>query len=207
MKPKIFTLVDSPTLGQIGNDTAITYANHCDSCGQEDTLVEFLEYSFDSWDGEDIVKTGNIYAVTDRLRNALEGTSLSGFRFSKMKTSKSEIFEDMDPDNEVSIPVFWHFKILGLASGPSGWWNYKGDCESCGRPVWEHTERVSQAVMSPLMGEVGHPRQVDFNSWHGESIFWLNDPGPPLVVQELFNLLENLQIKGLSLQIAEWVLS
>ncbi|OZH52259.1 hypothetical protein AFK68_25560 [Hydrocoleum sp. CS-953] len=204
MLPKIFSFVGCPVIGQLGEESIVTYQNYCETCKRQNDVVQFLDYSFDRWDGEDIVKTGNIYAVTDRLRNALETSGLTGFSFHKMKTSKNELFEEIDPNNEIIIPTFWQLEISGKATGSSGWWEYQGECKDCYRPNWGYTDRVSRALMASVMGEIGPPRKVSIDSWQGESIFWLNDPGPPLVIDKVICLFNDLNITGVAFHPAEW---
>lgn len=206
MLSKIYTFAGCPVLGSVGNDSIIRYGSYCEVCKREaPRVIEFLDYCFDGWEGEDIVKADECYAVTTRLRDALEQSGLTGFSFRDMKTSKSELFSSIDVDCVIEIPVFCQLIILGQARGSSGWWDYKGSCSGCGQPIWGFTPKVAEGLTAAITGEIGPPRKVDPRSWRGDSIFWLNDPGPPLVVEEVVELFGSLDVKGVVFHPAEWV--
>jgi hypothetical protein len=203
----VFTFIGCPIMGSPGDATVIRYGDACPVCGSEPpSEIEFLEYSFDFWEGEDIVTAHGAYAVTARLRVILEKAQLKGFQFRKMKASKSKMFKDLDPDHEIRLPEFWELVITGRASaGQSGWWEQKGACEGCGRPLWKHTDRVVEALSSVLKGEIGPPREVKKANWKGDDVFRLDDPGPPLVTKDFAALLEGSSVKGVVFHPAKWV--
>ncbi len=193
-------------LGTIGDDTVINYGDVCEVCGrQAPPQIEFLEYSFDVWERADIVTTYDVYAVTDRLRAILEGAQLKGFLFRDMKVSKSEIFRESDPNDQIKLPRFWELVITGKAlAGLSGWWEREGTCKGCGRTLWKHTDRVVEALSSVLKGEIGPPREVKKESWKGDDIFRLDDPGPPVVTKAFSNVLEQSEVTGVVFHPAKW---
>lgn len=194
-------------LGTIGDDTVIEYGETCVVCGREGPpKIEFLEYVFDVWERADIVTTYDTYAVTDRLQNILKSSHLKGFQFGEMKVSKSEIFRETDPNDEVKLPKFFELIITGrAAAGPSGWWEYAGTCEGCSRPIWKHTDRVSAALSSVLKGEIGPPREVKKETWNEDDIFLLDDPGPPVVTQAFVDVFERSKVTGVVFHPAKWV--
>jgi hypothetical protein len=204
--PQIYSMLACPEMGSFGDDTEIEYFEPCPQCAIEPRPdVKFLEYRFDGWDGEELVCTRDRYGVTDNLRQALERASIVGVSFREMSISKSDMFLDIDPDDEVELPHFWEMIIESTCSGPSGWWEFEGICPTCGTALWEHTDRVVDALTSPLMGDQGPPRLVYRGSWKGEDVFFLDDPGPPLATERFARIIADLDVEGLELQPAEWV--
>jgi hypothetical protein len=57
-----------------------------------------VSLEFDGWLGDDLVETYPIYAVTDRLRAALEGADVTGVAFEEMSVSKSDQFQEFFPE-------------------------------------------------------------------------------------------------------------
>jgi hypothetical protein len=205
--PSIFSFVGCPILGTIGDSTLINYGEVCEVCGKETPIqIDFLEYAFDVWEGADIVTTYDRYAVTDRLRAILERAKLKGFQFRDMKVSKSDIFKEADPHDDVKLPKFWELIIIGKAlAGHSGWWDYEGICKGCNRPIWKYTERLNEALSSVLKGEIGPPREVRKESWKADDIFRLDDPGPPVVTKGFTDLLDQAKVAGVVFHPAKWV--
>ena len=205
----IFTFAGCPVLGQPGDDTDIDYLNPCEACNREDTVVSFLDYSFDGWDGEQIVTHNNLYAVTVPLRDALSAAGLKGISFRRMKATKSSRFAEFSPDPEAELPEFWQLviesKLDPKALSPSGWWERKGACPKCGRAFWDHTDRVGEGLMAAVMGQVGPPREVARAAWDGGDIFYHEDPGPPLVTRRAKEVFDKLRVKGVAFHPARWV--
>ena len=196
----------APVLGELGPQTKIEYVKPCSICGRElNRRVEHLELLLDGWEGQDLVTADGYYFVTSRLRKSLEDKGIRGVSFQEVTTSKSSGFLEMDPESEVKLPEFWQMMILGQCSGPSGWWEFAGICESCNRPLWNHTERVSAGLMAALQGEIGPPREVSADSWNGEDVFWLDDPGPPLATERFADVLKGLDVLEVALHPARWV--
>lgn len=205
-RPEIFTFIRCPIIGEPGKATQFSSATSCEECGQEDASeITLLDYQFDFWEGEDIVEAHRRYAVTSRLRNALEHSELKGFSFRDMVVSRSQMFEEMDPDKSLIMPFFFEMLISGRASGPSGWWDLKGHCRSCGRPIWDYTDRVVDALSAVHTGSTGPSREVSAESWLGEDIFCINDPGPPVVTVNWVKLFTELKVKGVVFHPARWV--
>lgn len=205
--PDVFSLVEVPTIGTIGDDTEIEYGDECPKCETEPPpRIEFLDYSFDTWESAQIVTTYDVYAVTKELRQVLEKADLKGFSFRNMKVSRSEIFADLDPDADISLPEFFEMLINGKAlAGPDGWWDYEGECPRCKRPIWKHTDRVDEALQAALKEKAGPPRQVRRESWKGDDIFRLDDPGPPVVTSRFASVLRDVQKEGIVLHPAVWL--
>lgn len=206
VEPEIFTFIRCPIIGEPGEATLFSYSEGCEVCGQEDPPeITFLDYQFDFWEGEDIVEAHGHYAVTAHLRNALEQSGLKGVAFREMTSSRSQMFAESDPTQSVKLPSFFEMLITGKANGPSGWWDFAGHCQACGRPIWRYTDRVVYALSAVHTGSIGPCREVSLESWQGDDIFRLSDPGPPIVTSNGVKLFTESKIKGVMFHPACWV--
>ena len=60
-----------------------------------------VSLEFDGWLGDDLIETFPLYAVTDRLRAALEEAGVSGMSFERVPATKSEQYMDLYPEEEI----------------------------------------------------------------------------------------------------------
>lgn len=74
-------------------------------------IVIQLNYQFDGWLGNDLLEVFPCFIVTERLKNALSKSNLSGFYFSDVIITKSDIFIELMPQQE--LPSFYWFHITG----------------------------------------------------------------------------------------------
>jgi len=195
------------TIGTSGPDTEIVEREPCDVCGASyREEVTFLDYQFDTWEKAEFVDAHQyVYAVTRRLYEKLEQAGLKGFSARAMKTSRGQIFEEVDPEHRVVIPEFVQLLILGKANGPSGWWDRGEVCPACGRTIWKPTSRVTEALFAKFSNKVAAPRLVSADTWEGDDIFFLTDPGPPVITDRFERVLAEQNVQGVELQPAEWV--
>jgi len=206
-RPRIFTLIACPMIGQLGRDTEIVERDPCEACGMSyREEIKFLDYQFDVWEQAELIKAApETYAITRRLWEALQAAGLKGCSTRPMKVSRGKVFADIDPDNKVVIPEFLQLLIVGKADGPSGWWDRNGICPACGRVIWKPTERIREALFAKYSNETGPPRLVSIATWQGDDVFFLTDPGPPVVTERFKRFSEEQKVQGLVLDPAEWV--
>ena len=76
-------------------------------------MVHELEYEFSGWAGNDIVRTFPCYVVTQRLREAIEGSGLCGVSFHDVKISTTPGFKQLHPT--LQLPTFDWMKVSGIA--------------------------------------------------------------------------------------------
>ena len=205
MEPKVFTLASVPTTVELGPDTEVVRHEPCPVCDRAPRR-EFrsVELVFDIWGGEDLVTAVNVYAASERLRDAIERAGLTGARFDDLKTSKADYFE-IGPDAYAQdLPRFSRLTVTGSARGPELWWTSEY-CEACGVRSWESTDEGFDAEMSIAVGEPAPPRQLYRGSWSGHEFFRFEDPGPPLVTERVRDVFERLSVREVSFQPAEWV--
>ncbi len=93
--------------GQLGDTTEIDYS-------VVPNRVLRLEYAFDDWLGDDLLVSHPVAIVTERLAEALERASLSGFELAELTVSRSETLEEIAPD--VELPPFRWLRLHGEAA-------------------------------------------------------------------------------------------
>jgi len=78
-------------------------------------IISKLEYRFEGWSGDDILESFPCFIVTERLRTALEQTTLTGYEFADVTITRSEEFNEMEaelhPDRV--LPDFKWLKVGG----------------------------------------------------------------------------------------------
>jgi hypothetical protein len=75
--------------------------------------VKKLVYEFDGWLGDSIVTSFPCYLVTEELAQSINNAKLSGYELASCKITKSEIFDELYPNRE--LPMFLWFKVVGKA--------------------------------------------------------------------------------------------
>jgi hypothetical protein len=81
------------------------------SPGETDVL-HALDYEFDDWFGDDLLKATLCYIATERLAANILQAGLSGVVFDEVTISKSGIFEDSYPEGR-ELPKFLWMKVEG----------------------------------------------------------------------------------------------
>lgn len=204
MEPAIFSLIGCPVIGEVGDKTEVVRPPACPVCNRRPPPVfTFIEYRFDRWAGEDLVTAMGEYAVSERLRRAMESAGLTGATFRDMAVSKGDYFVIEPPAYADDLPPFYQLVVTGRASGPEVWWTSE-TCPACGVTFWSPTDEGVRAHAADLTGDMPTPRQVYRDSWKGDDIFSLGDPGFPVVTQRFVDVLNRVGVIGVKLQPAEW---
>jgi hypothetical protein len=76
-------------------------------------IVTRLHCYFDGWLGDDLLTSFPIYIVTESLGDKLLEADLTGFSIGDVEISRSELFDQMQPDTE--LPSFVWLQIDGKA--------------------------------------------------------------------------------------------
>jgi hypothetical protein len=201
----IYTPASVPALGELGPATLVERPDVCPVCGRQPPgEFRFVEFVFDSWDGEDLVTAMDVYVASERLRDALERAGVTGAQFEVVKVSKSDYFEFGEGAYAPDLPRFYRLVFVGRARGPETWWT-SDTCEGCGVTYWERTELGGEASMAVALGEAAPPREVYRSSWSGHDLFTLQDPGPPLATERTMQVFTELSVKEVTFQPAKWV--
>ena len=205
MFPNIYTLVGVPVIGELGDSTIVERFEVCPVCDRRKRpFVKTMDYCFDRWAGEDLVTSMGCYAVSERLRNALEHADISGLDFKEMIVSQGDYFEITDDTYAKNLPKFYRLIINGAASGPELWWT-SWTCTNCQIKHWDITKVGIKAQNAVITDEVGTPIEVFKDSWKGHDVFHLEDPGLPVVTQKFVDLIKQQGSIGVVFHPAKWV--
>lgn len=63
-----------------------------------------LHYVFQGWLGDDLLESFPCYIVTDRLKAEIEQADLSGYQFSAVEVTASDLFQELYPNRD--LPSF-----------------------------------------------------------------------------------------------------
>jgi len=72
-----------------------------------------LHYEFESWEGDTLVTSYPVFLVTERARQVLSKSALTGVEFDSVEVSRSEFFLKFCSD--VELPPFVWLRISGIA--------------------------------------------------------------------------------------------
>jgi hypothetical protein len=101
-----YYVLDPEVAGELGKNTVMDVSVH-------PPLVSNLHYELDAWLGDDLIQSFPCHLVTDRLKNTIENTSLTGVSFAPFEFELSANFKELHPSEEV--PGFAWLKIFGKA--------------------------------------------------------------------------------------------
>lgn len=187
MKPEIYILNRLPILGEIVQADIVNNTILCNICNMKEPIPKWTNVVFqlDQWHGEDFLGGMFLYLVSEKLKNALMESKLIGFEFEPVKMIYS---------GKKEIPQFFQLKILGQALGTETWW-IQTPCKICDKKKWLILAGGIAANNSFADPNNIPSRNVYGDSWKEESIFYLQDPAPPIVTQDFINILKKFKCK------------
>lgn len=100
---KLF-VTEPEVAGEIGERTVFENYDAIVSSGAR-PIVAYLHFVFMGWLGDDIIETTPCFLVSERLKNAIEQSDLSGYEFQDAEISISEEFEELYPKTQ--LPQFY----------------------------------------------------------------------------------------------------
>lgn len=86
-------------------------------------VVTRLNYEFEDWLGDDLLGTFPCYMVTERLRDGLAASELTGFRFADVEVTVSGEFREWHPE---PLPRFAWLQVVGVAGQDDMWTTDEG---------------------------------------------------------------------------------
>lgn len=202
--PRIYTVVEAPILGQLGEATDMVEGPLCPTCNAPPLkTIAYLDYVLDYWEGEPLIGVAEVFAVTEDLRDALEISGLSGFSFRAMTAAYGDTYDPEPGDPE--LVRFWQLVIDHRIHAGSGWWTRVGVCPSCGRARWEANAFTSRAIVRAHQDLEVPPRTVVRSGYGGWDIFYLDDPGPAIITERMRDFLLAHGVVRLALQEAVFI--
>ena len=190
--PALYTVASTPRLGE--GDARAACGPICRACKQAEPRAgedQPLVLPLDRYAGEPLVSVGRGWAVSAALARAFEAAGLRGYQLREI------------PD--LPSGLLLQLVITGRAQAASSWWRRMRDCPTCHRPIWRMTTNTTRALFAAVRGEIAMPRSVYRERWQGDDLFYLDDPGPPIVTAATKAVLEGLAIPGLVLHPARFV--
>ena len=100
-----FYVIEPEVAGGLGDQSIIDHS-------VQPFTVRTLHYEFEGWLGDELLATNTCYIVSTNLRLALSSSSYSGFSIDAVTVTKSELFEEMEPN--LVLPDFYWLKIWGV---------------------------------------------------------------------------------------------
>ena len=203
--PKIYVFDGFPVKGEMGDLTNLEINVACEKCKRKEIIEHVLSYKFDEWSGEDIVKGANFYLISERLKHSFEENRITGVVYKQIINEKSEYFKIRKSAYQEQLPKFYKIEIENFLDGPEIWWKRAEVCPKCKDQKWEPTEIGIASMITDDPYEEYTPREVYKENWKGEEIFLLNDPGPPIITENMLRMIEKTSNQKIELRNALWV--
>ena len=200
--PPIFSLMMGAVLGDLGPRAEVADVRRCPAEWPH-RVVTLVDYRLDLWNGEDLLEARGQYAVSERLRCALEEANVRGVEFKEMVTSTAPGFAIADDAYARTLPRFHWMVITGEADGPEIW-SRRSACPQCGGPFWSLLPAGFEAGSWPRTRGPLPAREVYRDAWKDDDVFYPGDHILPLISARFAAVLERLATPVL-LQPARWV--
>ncbi len=202
--PNLYVIGRVPSIGEMGECTIVHFKEICSICKMKSVEYQEIAIKFDRWDGEDLISVGGtMNFVSKRLKTRLEENEIKGIDFQEAKNEKESFFKFGKKAYQDSLPIFYFLKINSSLDGPEIWWERTYVCPGCQDQKWEITMDGISSTISPDSSELYVPRKVFRDSWHGENIFNLLDPGLPLATQKFIDVVNSFGGRY-KFPVAEW---
>ena len=75
--------------------------------------VTRFHFEMDGWMGDDIIETISTFIITERMKQLIDSSNITGYEIDTVEVTKSDQFLELYPS--LKIPVFWWLKITGRA--------------------------------------------------------------------------------------------
>lgn len=214
---KIYLLIETPILGELGKKTKIIEQKDCSDCGKLNITYPSLEYQFDYWNGQDLITAFNVYFISERLKNKMVEKEIKGVIFHKVYISKSDKFKVGKKAYQTVLPNFYHLEVTGKAEGKELWWKPIKVCNTCNNTKWRPTLTGINAQGGPSLTGTGKdvenpaPRNIYLDSWKKDDLFVQIPVKSTLIITQKFvDILNDLQVPinkkgGIWLRPTHWI--
>lgn len=99
----MYKILEPEVAGELGTETVI-------DTGVHPPLVKKLHFEFSGWLGDDLIESFPCFLVTQRLKEEIEKSNLTGFIFENVKITTSYNFKLLHPSTE--LPKFYWAKVI-----------------------------------------------------------------------------------------------
>jgi len=100
----MYKIIEPEVPGGLGEQTIMDSTIH-------PPIIEKLHFEFQGWLGDDLIETFPCYLVTEKLRDGIVLTKLTGVSFDDVLISKSIEFDELYPNKK--LPTFFWMKVNG----------------------------------------------------------------------------------------------
>ncbi len=100
-----FYVLEPEVAGELGENTVMDSSVH-------PPKVSCLHYELDAWLGDDLIQSFPCFLTSERLKQKIAASPLSGATFAPVELNLSPNFKDRHPSK--SVPEFAWLKITGL---------------------------------------------------------------------------------------------
>lgn len=185
MMPRIYVLESVPVVGHLRECWPLSIS--CRSCGRLVGSYDTVTFVFDTLlECALFASADGSYFITEALMRLLESRGIAGFHAHRSSIAFSNDYSRNTRESGApSLPSgIYYFVVSGRADGP--WRRRKqGPCHECGQflPVDDH----ETDNLAPLQAV-----HVYADSWHGDDLFYVTEPGPPIVTERFVRILEEV---------------
>jgi|GEM_PF-1380908 hypothetical protein len=188
--PHLYTLVTVPVVGHLRDTIPDTI--YCVTCGRPVHPwrnarlvidVPFITEIFKSTDGT--------WFITDRLKNQLETLGARGYVTQEIPFEFSDDYyrwASIRNDRTQRQQPLYYLAITGLCDGP--WVSHRraGQCPTCGQAMAIVDDM--ETLITALLDDAPPPTRLVYpDTWHQEDLFYLSEPGPPLITERVAQLI------------------
>jgi hypothetical protein len=209
--PNIYILIETPVLGELGQNTVIRREKACQDCGKLEIFRDRVEYQFDRWNGQDLFTAYGLLFVTERLKNTLESERITGLVYHEAEATRASYFKFGAQAYSDSLPCIYWLELVARAKGPDSWWEKIRTCESCGGEKWWPSKEGIRSGGGPsttgTKKDVENPLalRVYGSDWKGEDIFLLEPHHQPIVTENFAKIVNLTDSKQVCFRPTTWV--
>lgn len=185
MMPRIYALESVPVVGHLRDYWPPSIS--CRSCGRLVGSYKKVTFVFDTLSECALFASADgSYFITETLMRLLDSTGISGFHAHRPSIAFSDDYSRNTREaGTQSLPSgIYYFVISGRADGP--WRRRKrGTCHECGQFLPADDQETDNLAPPQTV-------RVYVDSWHGDDLFYVTEPGPPIVTERFVRILEEV---------------
>lgn len=189
--PKIYVLRAVPVIGTIRGGNPAVY---CTNCGHRVTEYQHAELVLDEWPDCNLFKSrdGTFFA-TESLYSQFKEQEIRGYAALEVsRIVSADFWRTYDNPSAVyeTIPKIYQIAIIGKCEGPWLRNEKNGKCPICHNDMPRPVEEDFDDIFNEVYGmESKHAILAYANSWDGADIFYMTEPGPPVITERIANML------------------